>query len=157
MDRKRMKALFKYIAAGFNLTDGEIETVLKYSDAELQKALQECFQQIENPRTHFKPDDYVFLKEVVGCRNLKEELYAEPLTENTTHEHLVVETLFDMPIQFTLSELYTQVYLKCKCEIQDTVDNIVRMLSHPNVKILAKQGEFYSINHEAVIKTRRTQ
>lgn len=157
MERKRMTALFKRIAAGFNLPDGEITTVLKYTDSDLQKALQECFQQIENPRAHFSAEDYAFLTDVVGCRNLEEELYAEPLTDVLTCEHTVVATIFDMPARFTLSELYTQVYLKCKCEVTDTVDNIVRLLSHPNVRILCKQGEHYSLNHEAIITIRRTQ
>jgi hypothetical protein len=150
-----MRQLFAKIAKGFNLSNKECTEVLKYNEEQLATVLRECFQQIQDPRQHFSESDYKFLIEGVGCVNLEDELFNAPLTDVERIEHIVVQTIFDMPIRFTESELLTSVYCKYKGDdLHDTVRYILGMFNHPNVRILDKQGEYYSVNHATKITIR---
>lgn len=155
MDIPRMRQLFAKIAKGFNLSNKECAEVRKYNESQLAEALRECFQQIRDPRTKLSDDDYRFLTEEVGCKNLEEELLNAPLTDVERVEHFIMQAIFDMPVRFTESELVTSVYCKYKGDdLKDVVRYLLGMLTHPNVRILDKQGEFYSINHATKITTR---
>ena len=154
-NRQRMELLFKQIAEGFNLTEGEVETTLKLNAEGLKSAIRDCFRQIEKPRDKFSEDYYKYLTEVVGCVNLEEQLEQSDLEVSRTLTECIVSVLFDMPIKFTLAEATTSVYLKrskdgyTESDFEAIVRYTIDLLSHPKVKYLVKDGEYYSLNLSA--------
>ena len=150
-DRQKCEMLFKQIAEGFNLTEGEVAETLQLPSKGLKNAIKECFQQIQNPRQYFSEQDYTFLTKEVGCVNLEEALLAEPLSTKQTPEHIIVSIMFtEMPLRFTYSMLMVAVYPVLK-DADDTALQILEMFSHPNVSILIKEQEHYAFNLNAKI------
>lgn len=149
-NRQRLERIFMQIAEGFNLTEGEIEKILKLSTPKLESVLHDCFRQIEKPRDKFSEEDYEYLTEIVGCTNLEEQLENEPMTGFRTATQSIVAKIFDMPIKFTEDDLLTAVYLD-GYDSRGTVAYTLDLLSHPKVKYLIKDGEYYSLNLSAKV------
>lgn len=150
-NRQKCETLFKQIAEGFNLTEGEITETLQLPSEGLKNAIKECFQQIQNPRQYFIAEDYAFLTDELGCVNLEDALSTEPLSEIQTPEHIICSILFtQMPLRFTYSMLMSAVYPVLK-DADDTALQILELFSHPNVKILVKEQEYYAFNPNAKI------
>jgi hypothetical protein len=149
--------LFKQIAEGFNLTEGEIAKTLQLSPQGLKNAIKDCFRQIEQPREKFSAEDYKYLTEELGCINLEEQLENEPMLDVSTMAEDTVRILFNMPIKFTVDDVKVAMYLRHKDavdtpnEYEDAAKYIVDLLSHPKVKCLIKDGEYYSLNLNAKI------
>ena len=151
-NRQQYEAVFRRIAEGFNLTEGEVDKTLKSPLKGLKEALKECFQQIQNPKQHLSPEDYDFLTKEVGCVCLEDELKNEPLSEEQTTEHKIMRALItEMPLRFTYGMLMTSVQLVAPGS-EDTVRQILELLSHKNVDILRKEGDYYAFNPNATIK-----
>lgn len=148
--RQRIEALFKQIAEGFNLTEGEIAETLKLPLEGLKNAIKDCFRQIEKPRDKFSEDDYEYLTAIVGCTNLEEQLENEPMTGFRTVTQSIVARIFDMPIKFTEDDLLTAIYLD-GYDSRGTVAYTLALLSHPKVRYLIKSGEYYSLNLSAKV------
>lgn len=151
-NRQQYEAVFRRIAEGFNLTEGEVDKTLKQPLKGLKKALNECFRQIQNPEQHLSPEDYEFLTKEVGCVNLETMLKNEPLSEEQTTEHKIMCALLtEMPLRFTYSMLMSAVQLVAPGS-EDTVIQILELLSHKNVGILKKEGDYYAFDPNATIK-----
>lgn len=153
-DREKLESIFKQIAEGFNLTEGEVTETLKLPLEGLKNAIKDCFRQIEQPREKFTVEDYDYLTKEIGCINLEEVLENMPLQPYGTFQNQVVSCIFDMPLKFTKDELCIRLYLSglekgihLDCTVQNTLD----LLSHPKVKYLIKDGEFYSLNLNAKV------
>lgn len=150
-DRQKCEMLFKQIAEGFNLTEGEITETLQLPSEGLKNAIKECFQQIQNPRQYFTEQDYDFLTKEVGCVDLEEALSNEPLSDIRTPEQTIVSMMFtEMPLRFTYSMLMAAVY-PIVADADDTALQILEMFSHPNVSILVKEKEYYAFNLNAKV------
>ena len=151
-DREKLESIFKQIAEGFNLTEGEVAETLKLPLEGLKNAIKDCFRQIEQPREKFTVEEYDYLTKEIGCVNLEEHLENEPLSQAYSIQEMIIATIFNLPIKFTESELLTQLYLN-GYNTGDIVSDIVAytldLLSHPKVKYLIKDGEFYSLNLNA--------
>ncbi len=153
-DREKLESIFKQIAEGFNLTEGEVAETLKLPSEGLKNAIKDCFRQIEQPREKFTTEEYDYLTKEIGCVNLEEVLANMPLQSYGTFQNQVVSCIFDMPLKFTKDELCIRLYLsglekgiQLDCTVQNTLD----LLSHPKVKYLIKDGEYYSLNLNAKI------
>lgn len=146
--RQRIEALFKQIAEGFNLTEGEVTETLKLPSEGLKNAIKDCFRQIEKPRDKFSEDDYKYLTEVIGCVNLEEELEHSPITSDTTLNQAIMAFIFDAPLKFTKEELVTSMFIHGLLS-ESATEYILDLLSHPKVKYLIKDGEYYSLNLNA--------
>jgi hypothetical protein len=151
-DREKLESIFKQIAEGFNLTEGEVTETLKLPMTGLKNAIKDCFRQIEQPREKFTAEEYDYLTKEIGCVNLEEQLENEPLQPYGTMQEQIVSCMFDMPLKFTKDELCIRLYLSglekgvhLDCTVRDTLD----LLSHPKVKCLIKDGEYYSLNLNA--------
>lgn len=143
--------LFKQIAEGFNLTEGEVAQTIQLPSQGLVNAIKDCFRQIEQPRTKFTPEDYTYLTDELGCVNLEEQLENAPLDEVRSLQEQIIATIFDLPIKFTESELLTQLYLDGYADVNATVSYTLELLSNKKVKYLIKDGGHYSLNLEARI------
>ena len=153
-DREKLESIFRQIAEGFNLTEGEITETLKLPSEGLKNAIKDCFRQIERPREKFTAEEYDYLTKEIGCVNLEEQLENKPLTEDTTPQEFILKCIFDMPVKFTIDDLCVKVYLsKYRNDdyIHDVIKYTLNLLSHPKVKYLIKDGEFYSLNLNAKI------
>ena len=156
-DREKLESIFRKIAEGFNLTEGEVAETLKLPLEGLKNAIKDCFRQIEQPREKFTVEEYDYLTKEIGCVNLEEQLEESDLEACRTLTESVVSSLFDMPLKFTLGELTTAVYLtqtKAVNKKQDytpIINYVLSLLSHPKVKYLIKDGEYYSLNLNAKI------
>ena len=153
-NREKLESIFKQIAEGFNLTEGEVTETLKLPSEGLKNAIKDCFRQIEQPREKFTVEDYDYLTKEIGCINLEEKLENEPLNPACSVQELIIATIFNLPIKFTESELLTQLYLNGYNDgdlMADMVAYTLDLLSHPKVKYLIKDGEFYSLNLNAKI------
>lgn len=156
-NRQRMESLFKQIAEGFNLTEGEVAETLKLPSEGLKNAIKDCFRQIEKPREKFTAEEYDYLTKEIGCVNLEEQLENEPMLDVSTMAEDTVSILFNMPIKFTMDDVKVAIYLKHKgavdtpSEYEDAAKYILALLSHPKVKYLIKDGEYYSLNLNAKI------
>lgn len=146
--------LFKQIAEGFNLAEGEITKTLQLSPQGLKNAIKDCFRQIEQPREKFSAEDYKYLTEELGCINLEEQLEDEPLSPYANLNNAVAAKVFDMPLKFTRDDILIAVYLmgfhKGKSTEQG-VDNVLQLFTNEKVKYLIKDGEYYSLNLNAKI------
>lgn len=150
-NRQKCETLFKQIAEGFNLTEGEITETLQLPSEGLKNAIKECFQQIQNPRQYFTAEDYAFLTDELGCVNLEDALSNEPLSDIRTPEQTIVSMMFtEMPLRFTYSMLMAAVY-PIVADADDIAQQILELFSHPNVKILVKEQEYYAFNPNAKI------
>ena len=146
--------LFKQIAEGFNLTEGEVAKTLQLSPQGLKNAIKDCFRQIEQPREKFSAEDYKYLTEELGCVNLEEQLEDEPLSPYASINNAVASKAVDMPIKFTRDDMLIAVYLMGFHRGKSTehgVDTVLDLLAHPKVKYLIKNGEYYSLNLNAKI------
>ena len=153
-DREKLESIFKQIAEGFNLTEGEVAETLKLPSEGLKNAIKDCFRQIEQPREKFTAEEYDYLTKEIGCVNLEEQLENEPLNLTYSVQELIIATIFNLPIKFTESELLTQLYLSGYSKggmMSDIVAYTLDLLSHPKVKYLIKDGEYYSLNLNAKI------
>lgn len=153
-DRETLESIFRQIAEGFNLTEGEVAETLKLPLEGLKNAVKDCFRQIEQPREKFTAEEYDYLTKEIGCVNLEEQLENEPLSQAYSIQELIIATIFNLPIKFTESELLTQLYLSGYNKgdmMADIVAYTLDLLSHPKVKYLIKDGEFYSLNLNAKI------
>lgn len=153
-DREKLESIFKQIAEGFNLTEGEVAETLRLPTEVLKTAIKDCFRQIEQPREKFTAEEYDYLTKEIGCVDLEEVLANMPLQPYGTFQNQVVSCIFDMPLKFTKDELCIRLYLSglekgvhLDCIVQNTLD----LLSHPKVKYLIKDGEHYSPNLNAKI------
>lgn len=153
-DREKLESIFRHIAEGFNLTEGEVADTLKLPLEGLKNAIKDCFRQIEQPREKFTAEDYDYLTKEIGCVNLEEVLETMPLQPYGNFQNQIVSCIFDMPLKFTKDELRIRLYLSglergihLDCTIQNTLD----LLSHPKVTYLIRDGEYYSLNLNAKI------
>jgi hypothetical protein len=149
-DRSTLERVFRQIAVGFNLTEGEVEETLKLTSEGLKNAIKDCFRQIEQPQEKFTEEDYKYLTEIVGCVNLEEQLAKELLTECYSYQAEVVAIIFDMPLKFTEDELLVELHLHGSLNYNEVdksiIRNVLNLLSHPKVKYLIKDGDYYSLN-----------
>ena len=156
-DREKLESIFRQIAEGFNLTEGEVTETLKLPSEGLRNAIKDCFRQIEQPREKFTVEEYDYLTKEIGCVNLEEQLEQSDLDVYRTPTELIVSVLFDMPIKFTLAEVTTAVYLKqskvvyTESDFEAIVRYTISLLAHPKVKYLVKDGDYYSLNLNAKI------
>jgi hypothetical protein len=153
-DREKLESIFRQIAEGFNLTEGEIAETLKLPLEGLKNAIKDCFRQIEQPREKFTVEEYDYLTKEIGCVNLGEQLEDEPLQPYRTMQEQIVSCIFDMPLKFTADELCIRMYLsgfQKGTHLDCTVRNTLDLLSHQKVKYLVKDGEYYSLNLNAKI------
>lgn len=156
-NREKLERIFRQIAGGFNLTEGEVAETLKLPAEGLKNAIKDCFRQIEQPREKFTAEDYDYLTKEIGCVNLEEQLENEPMLDVSTMAEDTVRILFNMPIKFTVDDVKVAIYLSHKGavntpdEYEDAAKYIVDLLSHPKVKYLIKDGEYYSLNLNAKI------
>lgn len=149
-DREKLKSIFRQIAEGFNLTEGEVAETLKLPTEVLKTALKDCFRQIEQPREKFTAEDYDYLTKEVGCVNLEEELEHTPITSDTTLNQAIMAFIFDAPLKFTKEELVTSMFIHGLLS-ESATEYILDLLSHPKIKYLIKDGEYYSLNLNAKI------
>jgi hypothetical protein len=153
--REKLESIFRQIAEGFNLTEGEVAETLRLPSEGLKNAIKDCFRQIEQPREKFTAEDYEYLTEELGCVNLEEQLENAPMFNPSTMVENTVRILFNMPIKFTVDDVKVAIYLEYKDvsytpnEYEDAAKYILGLLSHPKVKYLIKDGEFYSLNLNA--------
>ena len=148
-DREKLESIFRQIAEGFNLTEGEVTETLKLPTEVLKAAIKDCFRQIEQPREKFTAEEYDYLTKEIGCVNLEEQLENKLLNPAHSIQELITATIFNLPIKFTESELLTQIYLNGYNNgdmMADIVAYTLDLLSHPKVKYLIKDGEYYSLN-----------
>lgn len=153
-DREKLKSIFRQIAEGFNLTEGEVAETLKLPAEILKLVIKDCFRQIEQPREKFTTEEYDYLTKEIGCVNLEEVLANMPLQPYGTFQNQVVSCIFDMPLKFTKDELCIRLYLSGRqkgTHLDCTVQNTLDLLSHPKVKYLIKNGDYYSLNLSAKI------
>lgn len=153
-DREKLESIFKQIAEGFNLTEGEVAETLKLPSEGLKNAIKDCFRQIEQPREKFTAEDYDYLTKEIGCVNLEEQLENEPLTSVGNLQSWILRTVFDMPLKFTQDDILIKMHMSVY-KYDDYAEDFVRytldLLSHPKVKYLIKDGEYYSLNLNAKI------
>ena len=149
-DREKLESIFKQIAEGFNLTEGEVTETLKLPLEGLKNAIKDCFRQIEQPREKFTVEEYDYLTKEIGCVNLEEQLENEPLNAAYSIQELIIATIFNLPIKFTASDLLIATMLD-GYDSMGTVMYTLDLLSHPKVKYLIKDGEYYSLNLNAKI------
>lgn len=153
-DREKLESIFKQIAEGFNLTEGEVTETLKLPSEGLKNAIKDCFRQIEQPREKFTAEDYDYLTKEIGCVNLEEQLENEPLTSVGNLQSWILRTVFDMPLKFTQDDILIKMHMSVY-KYDDYAEDFVRytldLLSHPKVKYLIKDGEYYSLNLNAKI------
>lgn len=153
-DREKLESIFRQIAEGFNLTEGEVAETLKLPLEGLKNTIKDCFRQIEQPREKFTIEEYDYLTKEIGCVNLEEQLENEPLNPAYSVQELIIANIFNLPIKFTESELLTQLYLNGYNNgdmMVDIVAYTLDLLSHPKVKYLIKDGEYYSLNLNAKV------
>lgn len=154
-NREKLESIFRQIAVGFHLTEGEIHETLKLPSEGLKNAIKDCFRQIEQSREKFTEEDYKYLTETVGCVNLEEQLEKELLTECYSYQAEVVAIIFDMPLKFTEDELLVELHLHSSLNYNEVdksiIRNVLSLLSHPKVKYLIKDGDYYSLNLNAKI------
>lgn len=149
-DREKLESIFRQIAEGFNLTEGEVAETLKLPSEGLKNAIKDCFRQIEQPREKFTVEEYDYLTKEIGCVNLEEQLENEPLKGFRTLTQSVIVGIFNMPLKFTASDLLIATMLD-GYDSMGTVMYTLDLLSHPKVNYLIKDGEYYSLNLNAKI------
>lgn len=170
MSRKdKVIAVFKAIAKEFNLEDGEIDGVVTKDEDFIVATIKGTYDQIlETDFINIEPELRKFMVEELDFvpfdqRKLAEESASKRLA-NATYEDCIAATLFtEFDGKVDASEwrakacsMYKGIHKCVPNRITRTFDAMVKLFTHPNVRILIKcedhpGDEVYNINLKAKI------